>query len=1109
MMKPVTLFLICCSVTTIGSADTKQPFVHPGLLHSASELEFIKKKLIAEGEPWKSAWDQLQSSKLASLDYTPKPFAKVVRGPSNRPDIGSSNMSNDAAAAYAHALQWSLTGKKAHATKAIEILNAWAKTLQSVSGHDARLLIGMDGVAFCNAAELIRHTSTEWSSEDQEQFERMLRQVLYPVIKDFYPTANGNWDASMIQTMIAMGIFLDDRAMFDRAVAYYRNGKGNGAITKYINESGQCQESGRDQLHVQMGLGFLACACEMAWKQSVDLYGAADNRLALGFEYTAKYNLGEDVPCERYRSVEGRYDYRSISRRGRGRLRPIFERAVHHYHGRLGLKMPFSRRVAEKQRPEDSHDKHMSWGTLTSYGLPTRAEQTTNRAKRSDSSQENKKRPLVLGHGVGLFKVGSLLAEDQFENLDNWVVQVQERSGFEPARVEARNGSLDCFVPGRGSTVWFKKKLPTRVTITYDVLCPTHEPAIKGVQPRDINNFWMATDPVDPDQGLFDSKRYTGAFKTYDKMHSYYASTGGASNRTTRMRRYPREANEEPAEHVALNDKDDKPCYLITPNRTMTVQLVAYDDVIQYIVDGKLVYQIGRGDKIQTEGRDDNGRPVVRNAEYDLDRFLVYRKSYFGFRMVGTHHIYSNFKVHVLEPEEDGRRRPTVRVSSLRALREAVSRSNQQIVLEPGDYKVPDRRGFHFSGSNNDVDLTGVHIEVPLDVASARTVFRLTGNHITLRGGTIENTYPDGKTEVTDFGGYNQGKKYGGMNEMSISGDDNRVVCVKMIVRGSFPYGYGNMYGIGGGAAVGLSKHCGIQVTGDRIVIDGCDIKMEAFGHAIYVQGGDRTTIRNTIVEGTVRPSNDCYDEKDRGDLAGKFNYQIQWPKEVKGLPIPRDHMLNCTEDGIRAYKGAGHMEVENCVVKKCRGGIKLYMARSAKVSNCHVLDCVVQGYSLPSKGVISNSSGNAAYGPLLYVHSDSHFRQTIDLKVLPSPHGLGDHPLAAIKGRGHSISFMPIGQQAKETLRPIIVGYALRFDFLCVNYPDVPNGYEEQFKKYSPETYRATGIAIDNKTVHPVVLGKLSENNHIVSTGPIRNDGSENTLSKQPMLPRRVPDSE
>ena len=48
---------------------------------------------------------------------------------------------------------------------------------------------------------------------------------------------------------------------------------------------------------------------------------------------------------------------------------------------------------------------------------------------------------------------------------------------------------------------------------------------------------------------------------------------------------------------MALNDKDGKPGYLITPDKVMTVQLVAYDDVIQYIVDGKLNYQIGRGDK--------------------------------------------------------------------------------------------------------------------------------------------------------------------------------------------------------------------------------------------------------------------------------------------------------------------------------------------------------------------------------------------------------------------------------------------------------------------------------------------------------------------------------
>lgn len=713
-------------------------------------------------------------------------------------------------------------------------------------------------------------------------------------------------------------------------------------------------------------------------------------------------------------------------------------------------------------------------------------------------AQTSSKPPLVLGHGVGLFKVGPLLAHDDFENLKNWVVQIQQKSGFVPARVEAKNHSLNCFVPGRGCTVWFRKKLPTRVTITYDVICPTPEPAIKGVQPRDINNFWMATDPTDPDQGLFDSTRYTGAFKTYDRMHSYYASTGGGgkiANRTTRMRRYPREVKGNPADHVALNDKDGKPCYLITPDRVMKVQLVAYDDVIQYIVDGKLIYQIARGDRVQLEGRDNKGEQITRETDYDLDRYPVYKEGYFGFRMVGTHHVYTNFKVHVLKPVEGGQRRPTVRVSSLDDLREAVTKSNQQIILKPGEYKVSDRRGLRFSGSNNDVDLSGAHIRIPLDAMSGRTIFRLTGDNITLRGGTLEDVYPDGRARVTDFGAYNQRKKIGSTNEIVVSGDDNRIIGVRMTVRGSFPYGYGNMFGIGRGNVVGLKKHCGIQITGDRAVVDGCDIKMEAFGHVIYVQGGDRTTVQNTVIEGTVRPSNDCYNEKNEGDLARRFNYQLQWPPEVKGLPIPRDHVLNCTEDGIRAYRGTGEMIVENCVVKKTRGGIKLYMAKSAKVSNCKVLDCVIQGYSVPSRGVISNSSGNAAYGSLLYVHFDSHSNQKIDLKVLPSPHGLGDHPLAAIRGRGHSIRFTQVGDHKPKELRPIIVGYPMRFDFLCVDYPNVPKGYEKHFEKHSPKTYRATGITINNGTAHPVVLGKLSEKNSITSVGPVRDHGTNNTV--------------
>ena len=283
------------------SKPVTKPFVHPGVLHSRAELDFIKDKIARGEQPWLAAWGKLQSSQphrskrlgttrsdsrsnserkrsgsrsrsrrhvaVSSLDYKPSPRAHVERGPSNNPNIGSSDFSHDSIAAYSHALQWQLTGEKAHAEKAIEILNAWSGTLESVSGHDARLLIGMAGIGYCNAAELVRHSDADWKAEDQNRFEQMLRKIFYPTIENFYPSANGNWDASMIQTMLAMGVYLDDRKMFDRAANYFLHGQGNGAIENYFNAFGECQESGRDQAHTQMGIGFLGAACEIAWKR--------------------------------------------------------------------------------------------------------------------------------------------------------------------------------------------------------------------------------------------------------------------------------------------------------------------------------------------------------------------------------------------------------------------------------------------------------------------------------------------------------------------------------------------------------------------------------------------------------------------------------------------------------------------------------------------------------------------------------------------------------------------------------------------------------------------------------------------------------------------------
>lgn len=350
-------------------------FTHPGVTHSQASIDFVRGKIAAGEEPWATAWTQVKASRNADLTRKPEPHAHVERGPYNNPNIGSSDFSRDASAAYTQALCWALSGDERRAQKAREILNAWSGTLKSISNHDARLLVGMEGYEYCNAAELLKHTWNGWPQREQEPFETMLRDVFYPIIKDFYPSANGNWDASMIQTMLAMGVYLDDRAMFDRAVNYYLKGKGNGAVANYFKPSGQCQESGRDQGHTQMGLDYLACAAEIAWNQGVDLYGASDNRLLKGFEYTAKYNLGFDVPYEPYRSFEGRYHYKEISDDGRGRLRPMYEKVLNHFHNRKGLEAKFTRRAAMKLRESSSDQssrrrRSSALGTLMFSGQP-------------------------------------------------------------------------------------------------------------------------------------------------------------------------------------------------------------------------------------------------------------------------------------------------------------------------------------------------------------------------------------------------------------------------------------------------------------------------------------------------------------------------------------------------------------------------------------------------------------------------------------------------------------------------------------------------------------------------------------------------------------------
>ncbi len=230
--------------------------------------------------------------------------------------------------------------------KALEIINAYATTLQRFDGHDAPLCT-------IQAYWLVR-AMTEAKAHQRPEWTAMIRRAILPLMEQFEadsPYANGNWGAIVNRCRMACAIFLEDSALYRAAIDYHLNANDNGALPRYIGQTGQCQETGRDQAHVQLGLGALCDICEMAWAQGDDLWGALDNRLMKGLEYTARYNLGHDVPFETWQDCTGLYcDWTEPGAMQRGRIRCIYDAAYKHYTTVKGLKMPYTKKLLELQR---------------------------------------------------------------------------------------------------------------------------------------------------------------------------------------------------------------------------------------------------------------------------------------------------------------------------------------------------------------------------------------------------------------------------------------------------------------------------------------------------------------------------------------------------------------------------------------------------------------------------------------------------------------------------------------------------------------------------------------------------------------------------------------
>jgi hypothetical protein len=363
-------FLMCAAPACCGA------MVHPGGWHTETDLERIRTKVAAGLDPWKSAWAALQGHD-AEIDYK----ARV------KPNIEDAYaIQRDGHAAYVLAIKWVASGDIKYARASMKIIDDWTSTVQSVANEPMRNGLGSNQMA--NAAEILCHGfggSAAWPAADAARCRSWFKTVIYPHVRD---GASANWGTSALAGIISMSVFCDDQEMFDHAVEVYKHGfvvngslkGGCCSVTQYIDATGENAETGRDQGHSQGGIAHLVETALVAWNQGINLvtyndeqgvrdYGVSGaNRLWLGLEYTAKYNLGNSVPYHpffEYCNNVTKYP-KGPAEKGRGNFSPIWEMSLHLF-SLAKLDAPYCKEVCERvgYEPEGTNSDHPGLGTLT------------------------------------------------------------------------------------------------------------------------------------------------------------------------------------------------------------------------------------------------------------------------------------------------------------------------------------------------------------------------------------------------------------------------------------------------------------------------------------------------------------------------------------------------------------------------------------------------------------------------------------------------------------------------------------------------------------------------------------------------------------------------
>lgn len=387
--------LLCTTGCAVAPGGSPEHLQHTALLNTQDQLEHMRERVANGDEPWASGYAVIPSY----LNHTPQPVRHYVDAGPHSERVLRHTFRKDSEAAYGSALHWMVSGDSAHAEKTIEILDAWARELESVDPKEGgHLSTSFNWPRMIYAAEIIRRNYEGWSDREQAQFEKVLTDVVWDATRRALEKDNkNNWRSVGINCRLAIAVYMRDEEKFEETIEALRD-----QIGSYCYPSGQSIETARDLTHVGMGLSGIAAAAEIAWNHRVDVYSHLDNRLLTCVEWHIPHIMGLpeaewpdsfDSPFYAPEEMldggptvemwgrevevrEGAFD----APRNVGPTWPFYELIYNHYHNRMGLEAPNTWRILTGRSPVIDYDNPPArlipvrpegpsppsgWGTLT------------------------------------------------------------------------------------------------------------------------------------------------------------------------------------------------------------------------------------------------------------------------------------------------------------------------------------------------------------------------------------------------------------------------------------------------------------------------------------------------------------------------------------------------------------------------------------------------------------------------------------------------------------------------------------------------------------------------------------------------------------------------